>query len=153
MKIFPILLFTLLFCFRNDVFAQKKNVWSTLGLMKYERQFSEHDGINSNRGGGSKFRPLIEALDGEEIEVTGYIIPLSGKKAQSHLMFSMYPFATCFFCGNAGPETIMDIKLKTKLSERIKQDDRMTFRGKLKLNATDLYYLNYILEDAEVVEK
>ena len=67
------------------------------------------------------------------------------------LVLSANSFANCFFCGNAGPETIMDIKMKTKFKKPLKQDDRVIFRGKLKLNATDLYYLNYILEDAEVV--
>ena len=136
----------------QEVQAQKKNVWSTLGLMKYERQFSENDGINANRGGGSKFRPLIEALDGEEIEVTGYIIPLSGKKAQSHLMFSLYPFATCFFCGNAGPETVMEVFMadgkKVEFTE-----EAITLKGTFKFlgNRTDdiMFHLN----EAELVKQ
>ena len=99
------------------------------------------------------FHSTVEKWAGKPIQISGYVIPIEETGDESLLVLSANSFANCFFCGNAGPETIMDIKLKTKLSERIKQDDRMTFRGKLKLNATDLYYLNYILEDAEVVEK
>ena len=119
--------------------------------MKYERQFSENDGINANRGGGSKFRPLIEALDGEEIEVTGYIIPLSGKKAQSHLMFSMYPFATCFFCGNAGPETVMEVFMKDDNKVEF-TEEAITLKGKFKFLGNRTDDVMFHLEFAEKVE-
>ena len=122
----------------TDTLGQKRDVWSTLGLMKYERQFSENDGISGNTGAGSKFRPLIEALDGEDIELSGYIIPLSGQKAQSHLMFSLYPFANCFFCGNAGPETVMEVFMKE--GKKVEYtDERITLKGKFKFlgNRTD----------------
>ncbi|MFT4759243.1 MAG: hypothetical protein ACI9XO_000130 [Paraglaciecola sp.] len=148
---FPIVLICFLFLFRNEAQAQKKNVWSTLGMMKYERQFSEHDGINANRGGGSKFRPLIEALDGEEIEVIGYIIPLSGKKAQSHLMFSMYPFATCFFCGNAGPETVMEVFMKDDKKVEF-TEEAITLKGKFKFLSNRTDDVMFHLEFAEKIE-
>ena len=145
-NIYSIFILCFLFAFQNEGQAQEKNVWSTLGLMKYERQFSEDDGINANRGGGSKFRPLIEALNGKEIEVTGYIIPLSGKKAQSHLMFSLYPYATCFFCGNAGPETVMEVFMKEDKKVEF-TEEAITLKGKFKFlgNRTDdvMFYLEF----------
>jgi hypothetical protein len=150
-KILPILMLLFLFVGQQEGLAQKKNVWSTLGMMKYERQFSENDGINANRGGGSKFRPLIEALDGEEIEVTGYIIPLSGKKAQSHLMFSMYPFATCFFCGNAGPETVMEVFMKDDKKVEF-TEDAITLKGKFKFLGNRTDDVMFHLELAEKVD-
>ncbi len=85
-----------------DLLAQDHgNVWRTLALMKFERQYSESDGISQQKG---RFVPLIEALEGKEVTLKGYVIPLSGKKAQSHFMFSAYPYSDCFFCGKAGPE-------------------------------------------------
>ena len=135
-----------------ELLAQKKNAWSTLTLMRYERQFSEHDGIGANTGGGSKFRPLIEALEGEEIEVSGYIIPLSGKKAQSHLMFSMYPFANCFFCGNAGPETVMEVFMaKGKKVEYT--DEKVVLKGTFKFLGNRTDDVMFHLLEAELVEK
>ena len=41
----------------------------------------------------------------------------------------------------------MDIKLTDPL--RLETDEVVQFKGKLRLNDSDLYYLNYILEDAE----
>jgi hypothetical protein len=98
------------------------------------------------------FHPSIKRLDGEKIEIKGYIIPIEETGDETMIVLSANPFSSCFFCGMAGPETIMDIKLKSKLGRVLKQDEIITFRGKLKLNDSDLYYLNYILEDAEIVD-
>jgi hypothetical protein len=46
----------------------------------------------------------------------------------------------------------MDIKLRPDEKRKFTTDDRMTFLGKLRLNDDDLYYLNYILEDAAVYQ-
>jgi hypothetical protein len=78
-------------------------VWSTLAMLKYDRN---DDGTINPEG---KFLPMIQRLEGKEITVRGYMIPLTGKRAQSNFMFSAYPYATCFFCGQAGPETVMEV--------------------------------------------
>lgn len=96
------------------------------------------------------FRPSVQRLSGKKVEIKGYIIPVEETGEESIIVLSANPFSSCFFCGMAGPETIMDIKLKKKFKNRFKQDDVLTFRGKLRLNDSDLYYLNYILEEAEL---
>lgn len=98
------------------------------------------------------FSPSVKALNGEEVYIQGYYIPVDEAGDEDMLVLSAYPFSACFFCGNAGPESVMDIQLKEKNKLKFKTDDRITFKGKLKLNDTDLYYLNYILEDAELVD-
>ena len=62
-------------------------------------------------------------------------------------MLSAYPYTQCFFCGGAGPESVIDV-LAEELTNHFSMDDIVTFEGQLRLNATDLNYLNYILEDA-----
>jgi hypothetical protein len=98
------------------------------------------------------FHPSIKRLNGQKIEIKGYIIPIEETGDETMIVLSANPFSACFFCGMAGPETIMDIKMKKKIDRVLKQDEVITFRGKLKLNDTDLYYLNYILEDAEIAD-
>ena len=66
-------------------------------------------------------------------------------------MLSANPYSSCFFCGQAGPESVMEIQL-LKQYDGLRMDQVITFKGKLRLNADDIYQLNYILEDAEVVE-
>lgn len=98
------------------------------------------------------FHPTVKALDGKEIYMSGYVIPVEEAGDEGILVLSAFPFSACFFCGNAGPESVMDIQLSKKSKKRFKTDDKVTFKGKLKLNDTDLYYLNYIMEDAAFVE-
>ncbi len=95
------------------------------------------------------FHPEIKYLEGKNIKIKGYVIPIQETGDESILVLSAFPFTNCFFCGGAGPESVMDIKLKKKTKRKYKQDDIITFKGKLRLNDSDLYYLNYILEGAE----
>ena len=97
------------------------------------------------------FRPSVQRLSGQKVEIQGYVIPVEETGEESIIVLSANPFSSCFFCGMAGPETIMDIKLVKKFKNKFKQDDIITFRGTMRLNDSDLYYLNYILEGAELV--
>lgn len=97
------------------------------------------------------FRPSVQRLAGQKVEIQGYVIPVEETGEESIIVLSANPFSSCFFCGMAGPETIMDIKLTKKFKNKFKQDDIITFRGTMRLNDSDLYYLNYILEGAELV--
>lgn len=139
-------LFLSLLFFSTGLMAQSdKNIWSTLALMKFER----HKGNGTSKG--SQIIPLIEQLDGTEVTVKGYIIPLSGKKAQSHFMFSAYPFANCYFCGNAGPETIMEAFVKG--DEKVKfSENAITLKGTFKFSSRDPNDIMFTLENAVLVD-
>lgn len=83
--------------------------------------------------------------EGKSVFITGYIIPVDYD--EDFYVLSRYPFANCFFCGGAGPESVVDLRFKSK-SRKYKTDERLTFKGKLALNSDDVYQMNYILEDA-----
>ena len=70
---------------------------------------------------------------------------------ENFYVLSRYPFANCFFCGGAGPESVVDLRFKDE-NRMYETDERLTFRGKLALNADDVYQMNYILEGAEEYE-
>lgn len=93
------------------------------------------------------FAPSVQALAGEPIFISGYVIPLE----PGVYFLSKNPFASCFFCGNAGPETVMELDLVDR-DALYANDDFHTFKGTLRINDTDIDHLNYILEEAEVVE-
>ena len=95
------------------------------------------------------FPTEMKALEGQLVRMTGYVIPIEETNDDAVLVLSAFPYSNCFFCGGAGAETIMDIRLKRKTTKRFKKDETLTFRGKLKLNDSDLMFFNYILEDAE----
>lgn len=96
------------------------------------------------------FKPIVEALDGKKVQIQGYVIPTDETGGGDIIVLSANPFSSCFFCGAAGPESVMDIKLK-KPRKNLKTDQLIVLRGQLKLNDSDLYYLNYILEGAELL--
>jgi hypothetical protein len=135
-----------------DLSAQSGNVWNTLTLMKFEGQYSQNDGIGSQGGGQSRFRPLIEKLHGTEIEVKGYIIPLTGERAQSTFMFSAYPYDMCFFCGKAGPESVMEVEMAG--GEKVAYSDRAIWvKGTFHFNPNAESGIWYSLKEAESIEK
>ncbi len=89
------------------------------------------------------FGASVKAMEGKEVYITGYVIPVDYD--ENFYVVSRYPYANCYFCGGGGPESVVDLRFAGK-NRTYKTDERLTFRGKLKLNATDIYQMNYILE-------
>ena len=88
---------------------------------------------------------LLE-LDGEEVYLSGYLIPID--LSRNTYVISAYPNASCFFCGGAGPESVMELQLK-EANRNYRTDEWKRFKGKLCLNKDDPKHLHYLLEDAE----
>ena len=93
-----------------------------------------------------EFGPQVIAAEGKEFYITGYMIPVDVD--EDFYVLSRFPFANCFFCGGAGPESVIDLRFPNREKRTYQTDDRLTFRGKLRLNADDVYQMNYILEGA-----
>ncbi len=91
------------------------------------------------------FGPEVKAQEGKEVYITGYVIPVDYDS--DFYVLSRYPFANCYFCGGAGPESVIDLRFPSK-TRAYKTDERLSFKGVLKLNADDVYQMNYILEGA-----
>ena len=94
------------------------------------------------------FGQSIQKLNGKTVDLTGYILPVDLES--NTYVLSAFPYSACFFCGGAGPESVVSLKFK-KTDKKFKTDERRTFRGTLKLNADNIYELNYILADAEMI--
>ena len=94
------------------------------------------------------FGVKVAGLKDKEIVLTGYMIPVD-VDANVYVL-SANPYSSCFFCGGAGPESVVQVKFK-KSTKRFNTDDRVTVKGKLKLNADDINELNYILEGCDVI--
>ena len=93
-----------------------------------------------------EFGPKVLEAEGKECFITGYMIPVDVD--EDFYVLSRYPFANCFFCGGAGPESVIDLRFPSKSERAYQTDERLTFRGKLRLNADDVYQMNYILDGA-----
>ena len=127
-------------------FSQQEITWKDLENIKYtEKFFPNYDSYFLY----PEFSPSIKDLEGKTITIKGYFLNIDPK--EGIYILSKNPMASCFFCGQAGPESVMEVQLVKKY-EGLRMDQVITFKGKLRLNVDDIYQLNYILEDAEIVE-
>ncbi|MFN4146824.1 MAG: DUF3299 domain-containing protein [Runella sp.] len=123
-----------------------KITWETLRDVTFKKKWYPEESVYMLY---PTFGPNITKLNGKEVALTGYVLPID---AESNLYaLSAFPFSACFFCGGAGPESVVGLKFK-KNSRKFKTDERHTMVGILKLNADNIYELNYNLENAEVAE-
>lgn len=76
------------------------------------------------------YSPTLLGLAGESIQLTGYLIPDDVTGTQYYL--SAYPLRACFFCGAAGPETVVRLELQDP-KINFKVDQYVTFIGILRL--------------------
>lgn len=121
--------------------------WMELSRLDFKREYVDSIGSDVDF---PIFHDSLKVLDGKDIMVSGYIIPMEETGDETIVILSAFPYSQCFFCGLAGPESVIDIVPKGNL-KRLKMDAKVTFKGKLKLNSTDLRYLYYILEGAELL--
>jgi hypothetical protein len=129
----------------QDNASKTPNLWKTLAKITYKKEYDEVLGFKIDK---PVFSEDIKALDGEVVTVKGFIIPTEGYKSHTEFIFSAFPYSMCFFCGGAGPETVMEVETKEPVKYTA---ESITLRGKLVLNADDINRLMYFLEDAEVV--
>lgn len=124
-----------------------KLTWETLRDVTFKKKWYAEESIYMLH---PTFGPSVQKLKGQQVSITGYILPVD-LEANLYVL-SAFPFSACFFCGGAGPETVMTLNFKKKDGKKFKTDERLTFTGTLKLNADDIYQMNYILDGAEIVK-
>lgn len=119
-----LLSFTLLLSLVSS--AQKPLVWEILAMTTYNNDFDGEGELKPN------FPPiLISQYEGEEVVISGYLVPIDVETNKYAL--SKNPFSSCFFCGNAGPETVIELKF-LKDPGRFATDEYLMIKGVLQLN-------------------
>lgn len=95
-----------------------------------------------------KFGERVLRIENKRVTLAGYTITAD---ADSGIyVLSANPLASCFFCGAAGPESVVQLNLAEGQRE-FQTDEWVTFKGKIRLNDSNINELNYILEEAEEV--
>ncbi|MEL6254428.1 MAG: DUF3299 domain-containing protein [Bacteroidota bacterium] len=116
--------------------------WQILQDIKYDLKYMPELEL-------SMYTPLfsdrVKALDGKEVIIEGYVIPMI--EGLNEIALSANPYAACFFCGQAGPASVMSVFLKED-ARKFKLDDIKKFRGRLKLNYDNPDEFYYLLQDA-----
>lgn len=134
----------LIFTMSTSAWAQTKITWETLSDVRFTDKYSQEEEAYYYY---PHFGSSVRALQGKEVYLKGYILALDPK--EGFFILSQNPYAACFFCGNGGPESIVELKLKPK-HPRFKMDQVVTIKGRLKLNRDDINQCNYIFEDSEL---
>ncbi len=124
--------------------AQQLLSWEQLTDVVFTKKFSPELGIELLE---ASFGESVKALEGKEIIIKGYIIPLDPLGTQ--YVISRNPMASCFFCGGSGPETVAELRLHPNSFRRYVTDEVLSFKGTLLLNEKNSESLNYVILNAQ----
>ncbi len=127
--------------------AQAENSWALFEDATFKDVYLEEFGAYASLLVDDKD---IGALHGQEITIKGYHIPVMEDQL---VILSKYPNANCFFCGGAGLESIVEVRLINAPKRRFLMDEILTFKGTMHVNTTDYNLVSFILINAELVER
>lgn len=126
------------------VTASDTLTWKLLAQIKYLKKPSKdypegvmYPVINST----------LKTKNKKPITMSGFIIPIDNKT----YALSKNVFASCFFCGQAGPETIMGIKFKNP-NMKLKTDQYVTLQGTFRYNDSDVDDWIYHIDNAVITK-
>ena len=131
----------LVYFFALSLSAQTHIDWNTLADVRFEERKDEVADLTFNQ---ADFGSIVSQFDSQEVSITGYMIPMDPMGLSYAL--SRNPNAVCFFCGGAGPETVVQLSFATM--KRYPTDAKRTFKGILQLNEQDINSLTYVLKEA-----
>lgn len=141
-----IITLSILLIFISNGFSQSgENVWKSLSKISYKKEYDDLMGFKVDK---PIFSDAIKAMDGKQITIKGYIIPVEGYKSHKEFIFSQFPYNMCFFCGGAGPETVMEVQAKDAVKYTA---ESITLTGILRLNSRDINRLMYKIDNATMV--
>ncbi|WP_396148642.1 hypothetical protein [Flavobacterium sp.] len=153
--IMALLIGVFLFSFQNQnevtTYASSKKVvvstdtltWKLLGEIKYLKKKHASYGEVDFPVINTKLKKLAK----KTIVMSGFIVPIDNK----NYALSKNVFASCFFCGKSGPETIMGIKFKGA-TPKLKTDTYLTIKGTFRPNEDDVEDWIYNCDNAEIVK-
>ncbi len=105
--------------------------------------------------GDEQIPPQIKALDGQNITVQGFMVPIDFRRGQTNEFILVSVIPSCFFCQVPMPNQWIEVKMKDAQRVPYPGDGLITVAGKISIGA--LYegeYLRnlYRLEGHQVVE-
>ena len=145
MKIKSFFLVIFLIMASNSAYSQLKLSWKDIiDVYAKEVSFSEKNPALAIKGQGKSLKDIEEKV----ITITGYFLDLDPEG--EWFMVSKNPFATCFFCGGAGPETVLELIKFKNVKRKFKTDDIVEVTGTLKMIVENEDDVAFVLYDAKV---
>ncbi len=127
-------------------FAQEVDVWQVLSEVGFETQPNRETGFEIE---SPKFSKRLWSYNGKVVRVKGYLIPMAELGGRNEYMLSSLPFNQCYFCGGAGPETVVEVQTKQNIRFVTRQ---IMMEGILFLNESDPDHHMYIIKDAKLID-
>jgi len=93
-----------------------------------------------------QFPTWLDGYKNQEVVLQGYLVPVDVQTKQYAL--SRYAFSSCFFCGNAAPNTVVELVFKNQPDHLI-TDQFVVIKGTIVFNENDPYRLFFIIQQAE----
>jgi hypothetical protein len=128
--------------------SQTPEGWALIARTKFDAKYNDKVGEYYLY---PTFPDDLKSRVGKEFILEGYYLPLD-IEGGGYIILSKFPYAQCFFCGGAGPESIVEVTFKDK-QPKFEADQYIRVSGKLKLNEGNVDHGNFILEEAVLVEK
>jgi len=92
-----------------------------------------------------EFPSWLDSYKNQEVVLQGYLVPVDVKAKQYAL--SRYAFSSCFFCGNAAPNTVVELIFSDQ-PDHLVTDQFVVIKGILVFNESDPYRLFFIIQQA-----
>jgi hypothetical protein len=125
--------------------VQSENFWNTLAQVSFSKS-RDAQGYEIEK---PVFSQYLKSFQGKKIRLKGYIIPMGEIEGKGKFMLSALPFNVCYFCGAAGPETVIEIDTKQKIKFTTRQ---IIMEGFLVLNDKDPDHHIYVLKTATLIQ-
>jgi hypothetical protein len=126
-----------------SVTNQEVSFWSTLSQVSFRKEIR-----NGYEVEVPMFSSQLQRWNGKKVKLKGYVIPVSEVGDANQFMFSSLPFNVCYFCGAAGPETVVEVDASEKIEFSTKA---IWVEGILQLNEKDPDRHIYILKAANTI--
>ena len=95
------------------------------------------------------YTPEVKALDGQEVEVMGFIFPLAAGVEHEHFLLTAWP-PSCPFCLPAGPSQMVDVHAAEPVAFT---DGAVLMRGTFEVLEDDPQGMYYRMRAAREVER
>lgn len=93
-----------------------------------------------------EFSKEVKKMANKKVIIKGYLVPVD----KTTWALSKNTYASCFFCGKAGPETVLGLVFKVEPG-KLKMDANVYVTGTLIINGTNVDDWMYSLKDAEII--
>ncbi len=120
--------------------------WELLSAVEIKKEYDEFMDAEIDK---PIFPGQIIVREGSNIVLEGFIIPLEQDVKQEYFVLSRFPYQSCFFCGGAGPETVVEVFSENDFAFT---DKKVRVEGELELNSDNPLQLFYILRNSTIVK-